>query len=310
VPRKVILDCDPGHDDAMAILLARGNPEIELVGITTVAGNHTIDKVTLNARRVCTVAGIDNVPIAQGCGHPLTRKLVVAPEVHGDSGLDGPAWGEPTVGLVDGHAVDLIIELVMASPGEISLVPVGPLTNIALALRKEPRIAENAREVVLMGGSTLRGNKTPAGESNIYVDPEAAVAVFDAPWPVTMVGLNLTHQARATPEVLARISAVGTPVATMVVELMEFFRSRYLVRSGFESPPVHDACCIARLIRPEVVECVETFVAVETASELTRGMTLVDFDNRFERPPNALVATKLDFEGFWDLMVDAIQRIG
>jgi inosine-uridine nucleoside N-ribohydrolase len=310
MPRKVILDCDPGHDDAMAILLAHGNPDVDLVAITTVAGNHTIDKVTLNARRVCSVAGIDNVPIAQGGGHPLVRELVVAPEVHGDSGLDGPEWDEPTVGLVDEHAVDLIIRLVMASPGEITLVPVGPLTNIALALRKEPQIAANVREVVLMGGSSLRGNKTPAGESNIYVDPEAAAAVFGAPWQVTMVGLNLTYQALATREVLARISELGTRVATVAVELMEFFRARYLARSGFEAPPVHDACCIARVIDPAVVDCVETFVAIETASDLTRGMTLVDLDNRFEREPNALVATKLDFDGFWDLMVDAIRRIG
>jgi inosine-uridine nucleoside N-ribohydrolase len=310
VPRKIILDCDPGHDDAMAILLAHGSPEIDLVAITTVAGNHTLEKVTLNARRVCTVAGITEVPIAAGCGHPLVRELVIAPEVHGESGLDGPRFGEPTVPLADGHAIDLIVETVMASPGEITLVPVGPLTNIAMALRQEPRLAENVQEVVLMGGSTERGNKTPAGESNIYVDPEAAVAVFEAPWQVTMIGLNLTYQALATTEVVARISALGTEVAAMAVELMDFFREAYLRRSGFPAPPVHDACAVARVIAPELVECVETFVAVETASDLTRGMTLVDFDNRFERPPNALVATRLDFDGFWNLMLDAIERIG
>jgi purine nucleosidase len=310
MPRKIIIDCDPGHDDAMAIWLAHGNPEIDLRAITTVAGNQTLEKVTLNARRVCTVAGITDVPIAAGCDRPLVRDLIIAPMTHGDSGLDGTSFPDPTVELADVHAVDLIIELALASPGEITLVPIGPLTNIALALRKEPRLVESVREVVLMGGAYTRGNSTPAAEFNIYVDPEAAAAVFAAGWPVTMVGLDLTHQALATKEVVGRIGALGTPLAGTIVELMEFFRSTYDAVSGFVAPPVHDACAVARLIRPEVVECVETYVTVETRGEWTRGMTLADFDNRFEREPNALVATKLDFDGFWDLMVDAIRRIG
>lgn len=310
MPCKIIIDCDPGHDDAMAILLAHGNPEIKLCAITTVAGNQTLAKTTLNARRVCTVAGITGVPVAAGCDRPLLRPLVTAPETHGESGLDGPRFGDPITPLADIHAVDLIIDLVMRSPGEITLVPIGPLTNIAIALRKEPRLATTVREVVLMGGAQTRGNSTPAAEFNIFVDPEAAAIVFGAGWPLTMVGLDLTHQALATPGVIERIGALGTPLAAIVVELMHFFQASYKLTSGFDSPPVHDPCAIARVIDPALVECVETYVTVETHGTTTSGMTSVDFDNRFRREPNALVATKLDFDGFWNLMLDAIRRIG
>jgi inosine/uridine nucleosidase len=319
--RKIIIDCDPGHDDAMAILLAHGDPGVEICAITTVAGNQTLEKTTLNAQRVCTVAGITNVPIAAGCDRPLLRKLVTAHRTHGESGLDGPSFGEPTVSVADSHAVDLIIDLVMESPGEITLVPIGPLTNIAMALRKEPRLVENVREVVLMGGAYTRGNSTPAAEFNIFVDPEAAAAVFDAGWPLTMVGLDLTHQALATRPVVERIAALGTPLSKIVVGLIEFFTSAYIETgsvlqprdgrlSKFEAPPVHDACCVARIVRPELVKCVEAFVVVETAGTWSAGMTLVDFDNSLGREPNALVATELDFDGFWDLVLGALERIG
>jgi len=310
MPRKIILDCDPGHDDAMAILLAHGNPEIELCAITTVAGNQTLEKTTLNARRVCSVANITGVPVAAGCDRPLLRPLVTAPETHGESGLDGPRFADPTTPLADAHAVDLIIDLVMGSPGEVTLVPIGPLTNIAIALRKQPRLATAAREVVLMGGAHTRGNATPAAEFNIFVDPEAAAIVFGAGWPITMIGLDLTHQALATPEVIERIGALGTPLAAVTVELMHFFTSTYKAMSGFDSPPVHDPCAVARIINPALVECVATHVTVETHGAATSGMTSVDFENRFGREPNALVATRLDFDGFWDLMLDAIRRIG
>jgi inosine-uridine nucleoside N-ribohydrolase len=321
VPTKVLIDCDPGHDDAMAILLAHGDPEVEIAAITTVAGNQTLEKTTLNARRVCTVAGITGVPIAAGCGRPLMRDLVISPETHGASGLDGPSFGEPTVPLAEMHAVDLIIETVMSSPGEITLVPTGPLTNIALALRKEPKLVENVREVVLMGGAYTRGNSSPAAEFNIFVDPEAAALVFDAGWPLTMIGLDLTHQALATSEVVERIAAIGTPLSEIVVDLLGFFTSTYrqtgagLHPSGehalkFQAPPVHDACCIARIINRDLVTCIETFVAVETTGTWSSGMTLADFDNSFGRQPNALVATELDFDGFWELMIAAIRRLG
>src|SRR5438270_4547341 len=222
MPRKIILDCDPGHDDAMAILLAHANPEIELLAITTVAGNQTLDKTSLNTRRVCTVAGIRHVPVAAGCDRPITQELKTAAYIHGESGLDGPAFGEPTVPLDGRHAIDLIIELLMDSSGDITLVPTGPLTNIAMALRKEPRIVQKVQEVVLMGGAYTRGNTTPAAEFNIAVDPEAAAIVFSAGWQLTMVGLDLTHQALATPAVLQRIGGLGTPIAGIAVQLLEF----------------------------------------------------------------------------------------
>jgi purine nucleosidase len=309
MPRKIILDCDPGHDDAMAILLAHGNPSIELLAITTVAGNQTVDKTSLNARRVCTVAGIRDVPIAAGCDRPLTRELKTAAYIHGESGLDGPAFGEPTVPLDQRHAVDLIIQLLMASRGDITLVPTAPLTNIAAAVRKEPRIVQKVQEVILMGGAYTRGNTTPAAEFNIYVDPEAAAIVFSAGWPLTMVGLDLTHQALATPGQLRRIAALDTPIARIAVELMEFFRESYRRNAGFDSPPVHDPCAVARVIDPQVMQCVDAFVAIETRGEFSSGMTVTDFSGRLGRP-NVQVATRLDVDRFWNLMVDAIERIG
>jgi purine nucleosidase len=307
VPRKVILDCDPGHDDALAILLAHGSPEVELSAITTVAGNQTLDRTTLNARRVCTAARIRGVPVAAGCDRPLMRDLVTAPEVHGVSGLDGTEWPEPDVEVEPVHAVELIVERLLAEPGAITLVPTGPLTNVAMALRREPRIVEAVREVVLMGGSFTRGNHTPAAEFNVYVDPEAAAMVFEAGWPLTMVGLDLTHQAPVTPPVMERIAAVGTPLAATVVELLRFYGRRYVPPEG---PPLHDPCAVARVADPALVGCREAFVAVETRGRWTRGMTVVDFAGRLGHAPNASVATTLDVGGFWDAMIGALTRIG
>jgi purine nucleosidase len=207
------------------------------------------------------------------------------------------------------HAVDLIIELLMQSSGDITLVPTGPLTNIAMALRKEPRIVKKVHEVVLMGGAYTRGNTTPAAEFNIAVDPEAAAVVFTAGWPLTMVGLDLTHQALATPAVLQRIAALGTPISKIAVQLMEFFRETYRRNAGFDSPPVHDPCAVARVIDPSVMTCVDAHVAVETRGEFTSGMTVTDFAGRLGQK-NVHVATKLDVDRFWNLMVDAIERIG
>jgi purine nucleosidase len=309
MPHRVILDCDPGQDDAIAILLAHGHPEVELLAITTVAGNQTLDKTTHNARRVATLAGINGVPIAAGCDRPLLRDLVTAAGIHGESGLDGADLPEPTVPLADAHAVDLIVDLVTASPGEVTLVPTGPLTNVALALRREPRLARLVKEVVLMGGSYTRGNLTPAAEFNVAVDPEAAAIVFEAGWPLTMIGLDLTHQARATPEVVERIAAVGTRVSEAVVQLLHFYGDRYRVTQGADGPPVHDPCTITRLVAPEVVECVDAFVAVETQGRWTSGMTVTEFGAGKGRPCNAKVATRLDFHGFWDLVIDALDAI-
>ncbi|MGH7776515.1 MAG: nucleoside hydrolase [Candidatus Dormibacterales bacterium] len=308
--RRIIIDCDPGHDDAIAILLAHGDPGLELAAITTVAGTQTLDKTTLNARRVCTAAGIQDVPVAAGSEGPLLRPLVTAGHIHGRSGLDGPAWPEPEVPLSPVHAVDLVVDLVMSSPGEITLVPTGPLTNIALAVRKEPRIVSRVREVVLMGGSFTRGNHTPAAEFNAMVDPEAAQIVFEAGWPLTMVGLDLTHQARATPAVMERIEALGTPVSLVVLSMLRFYGDRYRAEGLGASPPVHDPCAVARVADPDVMRCREAFVAVETVGRWSYGMTVTEFRSGRGHAFNAQVATDLDFDRFWDLVIAALARIG
>jgi len=305
--RRIILDCDPGHDDAMAILLARGCPEIELAAITTVAGNHPLDITTLNARRVCTLAGIRDVPIAAGCAAPLLRPLVTAPEIHGTTGLEGHEWGEPTVSPVADHAVDLIIDMVMASSGDLTLVPVGPLTNIAVAVRKEPRIAERVQEVVVMGGAFTRGNVTPAAEFNIYVDPEAAAIVFGAGWPLTMIGLEVTHMAGATRDVMSRISALKTPVAQAAVGMLEFLREQVMREHGFDAPHVHDACAVARVAKPDLVETRAAHVDVEVDGRYTFGMTVTDFGK--DAKANTHVGTSLDAPAFWNLFVDSLARL-
>ncbi len=309
--RKIILDCDPGHDDAIAMILAWGNPEIDLVGVTTVMGNQTIEKVTRNALAVARVAGITGVPFARGAHRPLVRAIEVAESIHGESGLDGPSLPEPTLTLDPRHAVDFIIDTVMASdPGEITLVPTGALTNIALAVRKEPRIASRVREVVLMGGGVNVGNWSATSEFNIVIDPEAAHIVFNESWPVTMVGLDLTHEALATPEVTAAITALGTGPARFVGELLEFFAHTYKDQQGFDFPPVHDPCAVAYVIDPSVMDVVRVPLDIELTGTLTLGMTVADF--RAAAPPDCTtqVARNLDHAKFWALIVDALQRIG
>jgi purine nucleosidase len=308
-PRPIILDCDPGHDDAVAILLAHGSPAVELRAITTVAGNQTLAKVTENARRVATLAGLAGVPIAAGCDRPLVRDPVLAPDIHGETGLDGPALPEPRVPLDRRHAVDLIIELLLASEGEITLVPTGPLTNIALAMRREPRILPRIREIVLMGGGFSKGNRTPAAEFNIYADPEAAHIVFTSGVPLTMVGLDLTHQALATEAVMARLRVLPAPLGPLVADLLSFFGRSYQQVYGFPAPPVHDACAVARVIDPSLVACRPAHTAIELRGEHTYGMTVCDFLGRTGRPPNSQVAVQLDVARFWDTVIDALGRV-
>jgi len=308
--KKIILDCDPGHDDAMAILLAAGCPDIELLAVTTVAGNQTLEKTTLNARRVLSVAGVTGVPVAAGCGRPLVRPQILAEDIHGESGLDGPRFAEPTVPEDPRRAVDLIIELLLASDGDITLVPVGPLTNIAAAMRREPAILRRIRHISLMGGAIGLGNRTPAAEFNILADAEAARVVFESGVPITMCGLDLTHQALATGPVLERIRALGTPVAETAVELMRFFASTYKKRQGFDAPPVHDPCAVAWVVDPSIVETRHLRVDVETKAEFCYGRTVVDVHGLTGRPPNALVGVKLDFDRFWDLVIDALGQLG
>lgn len=308
--RKILLDCDPGHDDAVAMMLAWGNPSIELLGITTVGGNQTLDKVTRNALSVATVVGMHDVPIAAGCRLPLVRPVEIAPDVHGDSGLDGVELPEPAVELDPRHGVDLIIETIMSNePGTVTLVPTGPLTNIAMAARKEPRIVERVQEVVLMGGGYHVGNWSPVAEFNIKVDPEAAHIVFNEKWPIVMVGLDLTHQALATDEVAERIAAVPGSVSQFTLGLFTFFRKAYQDAQGFEFPPVHDPCTLAYLIDPTIVETVKVPVDVELNGSLTTGMTVADFRAPAPEDCHTKVATRLDAPRFWGLVVDAIDRI-
>ncbi|MFJ9656647.1 nucleoside hydrolase [Streptomyces griseoflavus] len=309
--KKIILDCDPGHDDAIALLLAHGNPDIELVAVTTVVGNQTLEKVTRNALSVARIAGITGVPFAAGCPRPLVRAIETAPDIHGETGLDGPALPEPTLELDRRHAVDLIIDTVMShAPGEITLVPTAGLTNIALAARKEPRIVERVREVVLMGGGYHEGNWSAVAEFNIIIDPEAAHIVFNESWPVTMVGLDLTHQALATPEVAEKIAAVGTGPARFVGELLDFFGATYKEAQGFEHPPVHDPCAVAYVIDPSVMTVRRAPVDVELSGGLTLGMTVTDFRAPAPADCHTQVAVELDRERFWALVVDALERIG
>jgi len=308
VTTPIILDCDPGHDDAMAILLAHGTPEISLAAITTVAGNHPLEVTTLNARRICSLARIVDVPVAAGCAAPLVRPLVTATEIHGEGGLEGHEWPEPEVRAVPEHAVDVIIDMVMSAPGEITLVPTAPLTNIAMAVRKEPRIAERVREVVLMGGSYTGGNVTPAAEFNIFVDPEAAAIVFGAGWPLTMIGLEVTRQAAADEALFARIEALDSPVSRAVDGMLRFYQRKQIEAVGVSEPPIHDPCAVARVARPGLVPCREAHVEVETAGLLTSGMTVVDFRRREGRPFNARVGTAIDLAGFWDLFIAAIAQ--
>ncbi len=304
--RRILLDCDPGHDDAIAILLAAGSPEIELLAITTVAGNQTLDKTTRNASSVVTIAGID-VPVHPGCARPLLRSLTTAAAFHGESGLDGPAPVEPSRPPGDVHAVEVIVESVLSAPGETTIVATGPLTNLALAVRREPAIVGATREVVLMGGAYGRGNVTPAAEFNIYVDPEAASIVFGETWPVVMIGLDLTHQAVCTTATRSRIAGLGSRVGDFVTGMLDFYGSAYCRETGMPDPPVHDACTVGYLAAPELFETRPASVEVELLGSLTAGMTVVDFDA--EGPGPRRVATSIDASGFWDLALDALARL-
>lgn len=309
-PTKIILDCDPGHDDAVAIMLALGNPKIDLLGITTVGGNQTLEKVTANAQSVLAACGREDIPVYAGSSKPILRPVEVAPSIHGDSGLDGVELPVPTVKIEEGHGVQFIIDTVMNSePQTVTLVPTGPLTNIAMAARLEPRIVERVKEVVLMGGGFHEGNWTPMAEFNIWVDPEAAAIVFAEPWPVVMVGLDLTHQALVTKEVEDRITAIGGDLSEFFVGLMAFFRQAYKDNQGFDDPPVHDPCTVAYLIDPDVVKTVKAPVTVETKGEQTVGMTVTDFRAPAPEDCHTSVATELDWDGFWDMIVDAVQTL-
>ncbi|MFE2555503.1 nucleoside hydrolase [Streptomyces sp. NPDC059352] len=320
MPVPVILDCDPGHDDAFNILLAAAHPAVDLLAITTVAGNQSVEKTTLNARRVCEAAGIRGVPIAAGAAGPLHARPqgapLIAENIHGGSGLDGPSWdptfgeGDPTVPQDPRDALTLLHSTLTTHPAPVTLVPTGPLTNIATLLLAYPRLTARIERIVLMGGSVERGNTTPAAEFNILCDPEAADIVFGCGVPVTMFGLNATHQVRATPAVVARLAALGTPLSRLCVELLTYFASTYREVYGFEAPPLHDPLTVAHLIDPSLVSLVRAAVRVELAGTWTRGATVVDLDGVTGLTPNAEVGMEVDADGFWDLIVEAVRVLG
>jgi purine nucleosidase/pyrimidine-specific ribonucleoside hydrolase len=301
-PRPVLLDCDPGHDDAIAILLAAGRRDaVDLRAVTTVAGNAELEKVTLNARRVLALAGVDDVPMAAGAAGPRRGELVTAPDIHGETGLDGAELPAPVVEADPRGAITL-----MAERGPATVVALGPLTNVAELLERAP---ETVQEIVWMGGSTERGNVRPYAEFNAWVDPEAAEVVFASGAPLTMVGLNLTHQAQATREVVKRLRAIGNPAAEAAIGWLSFFADSYRAIYGFAGPPVHDPCALALVIDPSLVRTEEAFVAIETDGRWTRGATVVDTYGQLGHPPNARVAMELDVARFWDLVLGAIAAL-
>ena len=303
--QPIVLDCDPGHDDALAILLAAAAPSLHLVAITTVAGNQSLDKTALNARRICSVAGIREVPVAAGCDAPLVGRRIASPEIHGESGLDGPAFGEPTVPLDPRHAVDVILDAARTYDGLV-LVATGPLTNVATALARDPGLAQRLQRVVLMGGAIGLGNATPAAEFNIGADAEAARAVFESGVPITMVPLETTHRALATPAVMDRIAALDFPLAHLCVDLLKFFAQTYLRVFGFAAPAVLDPCAVAWLIDPSIVPTRHMRVDIETKAEFSYGRTICDVHAVTGRSPNVDVGVDLEVDRFWDLMIGAL----
>src|SRR5581483_294598 len=303
---KIILDCDPGHDDAIAILLAAHHPEIDLLAITTVAGNQSVTKTTHNALKVCSLANIRSVPIARGRDRPLIRSAHYASDIHGESGLDGPQIPVPDLEPVPQHAVDLIIDLLMSSQGDITLVHTGPLTNLAVAMQHEPAIIPRIKAISLMGGAIGLGNKTPSAEFNIWVDPEAAAIVFGCGRPITMVPLEVTHQALATDEVLKHLRAVQRPVASFAADLLVFFADTYRQVFGFPAPPVHDPCAVAAVIEPDILKACMMHVEIETTGTWTAGRTVCDVYGQLGKEPNARVGYALDSKHFWDIMIEVL----
>jgi inosine-uridine nucleoside N-ribohydrolase len=310
--RKIIIDTDPGQDDAVAILLALASPEeIDVLGITAVAGNVPLPLTQKNARIVCELAGKTDVPVYAGCDAPLNRKLVTAEHVHGKTGLDGPTLPDPQMPLTEGHAVDFIIDTLRGhDAGAVTLCPLGPLTNIATAFQKAPDIVEKVQEIVLMGGAYFEvGNITPAAEFNIYVDPEAADIVFKSGAPIVVMPLDVTHKALVTKPRNDAFRALGTEPGIAVAEMTDFFERFDKEKYGSAGAPLHDPCVTAYLIKPELFTGRHINVEVETGSKLTLGMTVADWWRVTDRAPNAMFMGDLDADGFFDLLTERLARL-
>ncbi len=306
----IIIDCDPGADDAIALFFALANPDqLNVLGITTVAGNVPLPLTQKNARCLCELAGHADLPIYAGCPRPLLRPLITAEEVHGRTGLDGIHLPEPQMPLQSQHAVDFLIDTLMQSPQKITLATLGPLTNIAVALIKHPEICSQIEAIVVMGGAVTQGNITPSAEFNVYVDPHAAHVVLSAGLPVTLVTLDVTHQAIATPERLDAIKAINSPISAAVIGLLNHYGTHDMQRYGIPGPPLHDPCVIAYLLQPDLFTTRQAAVTVETTSELTIGRTVVDRWNVTHQPPNATIVETIDADGFFRLLTQAIAAL-
>jgi purine nucleosidase len=310
-PQKIIIDTDPGQDDAVAILLALASPELDVLGITAVAGNVPLRLTEKNARKICELAGRPETKVYAGAVRPLVRKLETAEHVHGKTGLNGPDLPEPKMALQEQHAVDFIVETLMREEsGTVTLCPLGPLTNIALALIREPRIASRIRQIVLMGGGFFEGgNTTPAAEFNIHVDPQAADVVFRSGVPIIMMPLDVTHKALTTAKRVAAFRDLGTRVGIATAEMLEFFERFDEEKYGTEGAPLHDPCVIAYLLEPALFSGRACNVAIETTSELTMGMTVIDWWGVTTRPKNATVMRDVDHERFFALLVERLGRL-
>lgn len=302
----VILDVDPGHDDAVALMMAFGAPNLDLLAVTTVAGNVELEKTTYNALRVLSLIGHTDLPVAAGADAPLVRRLHTAYDIHGESGLDGPEEiPAPTFDLDARDAVGLIADVLTASPEPVTLIPTGPLTNIATFLRRRPELKEKIAHISLMGGSIGLGNTTPAAEFNVYVDPEAAREVFGSGLPITMSGLDVTHQAGAGPEERDRLRAFGE-AGRVISGFLDFFAETYEANFGFDAPPLHDPVAVAAVMQPGLLTTRPMRVDVECESDLTRGETVCDYYGVTGKPPNAEVGIELDREGLFDLLYETL----
>ena len=306
---KIILDCDPGHDDAVAMMIAAISPKIDLLGITVVAGNQKLEKTVKNALKVCNHLNL-NIPVYSGMSRPMIREQVIADDIHGETGLDGPVFEEVKIEVEKKHAVNFIIDTLMNSEEKITLVPTGPLTNIAMAMRFEPRIIEKIKRIILMGGAYQLGNITPAAEFNILADPDAAHVVFTSGTDLTMMGLDLTRQAQATSEVIDKIKSLNNKASELFVDLMEFFASTQKEVFGWPAPPVHDPTTIAYIIDPSCIEVKPMFCEVEIWSERSYGRTLCDYFGILKKKPNVDVAVKLDFDKFWNIIYENLKLYG